>query len=274
MIKSYAQKKKKHLDFFTLLALILLMIIGISVLAIPTVENHVLTKKQETVMNQLSDQSNKTNSSKSKSNTINVAKNELGKPIAELIIPALKLHLPVYDATSNEVLDNGIGLLKGTGKIEGGKGSNPSLFGHNGLSSANLFTNLPDIEKQDKFFIKLGNKYHEYRVFSKTNDISGNDLEKNPEKYLMPDKNRNEMTLVTCTPRYINNKRLIVKGERIPFNKSDLVSEDKKAFDRKESIKLIKKNKITILGIVLSVLIVLFTIGLRKYINRPKRMRA
>ena len=65
------------------------------------------------------------------------------------LIPKIKVSLPVYHGTENEVLKGAIGHLEGSSLPVGGKGTHCVLSGHRGLPSAKLFTDLDELEDLD-----------------------------------------------------------------------------------------------------------------------------
>ncbi|MGQ4824325.1 sortase, partial [Enterococcus faecalis] len=77
--------------------------------------------------------------------SLDVAKIELGDPVGILTIPSISLKLPIYDGTSDKILENGVGITEGTGDITGGNGKNPLIAGHSGLYKDNLFDDLPSV---------------------------------------------------------------------------------------------------------------------------------
>ena len=237
------KKKKKKIDKLSLLAIILILISTVSIVSMTTVEDYVLSVKQRRAMEQAEKVQEKANDPNS--NELDVSKSELSLPIATLLIPKLELKLPIYDLPDSGkerdiVLDNGIGLVRRTGDIKGGLNNNPLLSGHNGLRASNLFTRLPEIETNDKFFIKIGNDYHAYQV-KRQKTVDANLLESQPALFLLPSKNKDQMTLMTCVPRYINNKRLLVTGERVDYNYKDLLTDKNKKATTKKGLTKIQK---------------------------------
>jgi sortase A len=210
------KKSEKTSKLHIIAGLLLLVTFG-SIGFISRVESYVMKYKQQQVLKELDYRSE----TEDRSNSINVTLAELGKPVAMIVIPKIKLELPVYLGTSDEVLENGIGVTNGTGDIEGGVGKNPLLAGHNGLAEANLFNDLTQVEKGDKFFLKVRDSYHAYEVKTIV-EVLAQDLEKNPEEYLLPDEKKDKVTLMTCTPRYINRNRYLVTGERVDYSPKDL----------------------------------------------------
>lgn len=144
------------------------------------------------------------------SNSVDVAKVAL-KPIATLSIPRLKEVLPVYGNTSDDALNNGIGLMNNTGDLLGGKGKHPALAGHRGLSIGRLFTDLPKMKVKDKFFIKVHGEIHAYEV-DRMKTVKPNQL-----SALAPDPHKDYVTLITCTPLFTNTHRLLVRGHRVKY---------------------------------------------------------
>ena len=67
-------------------------------------------------------------------------------------IPKISVYLPIYHGTSAEVLERGVGHMEGTSFPIGGRSTHAVLTGHRGLPSAELFTNLDQIEENDEEF--------------------------------------------------------------------------------------------------------------------------
>lgn len=222
-------KKVTKKSFLPVLAFILTTLTSLGFFLNQNVESAVLKYKQEQALSNIEYRPNSPNAN---SNSINVSEVELGSPEAMIIIPSLKLKLPIYDGTTEEVLNYGIGITEGTGDVKGGIGKNPLLAGHNGLSKSNLFNDLTKLEKGDNFIINVNDENHNYRV-AKIVEVEAKTLEKYPEHYLMPEANKDLVTLMTCTPRYSNRNRYLVTGERTQFKKADLKAPQKKVQDVK-----------------------------------------
>ncbi|EJX56813.1 sortase family protein [Enterococcus faecium R446] len=163
--------------------------------------------------------------------SLDVAKIELGDPVGILTIPSISLKLPIYDGTSDKILENGVGITEGTGDITGGNGKNPLIAGHSGLYKDNLFDDLPSVKKGQKFFIKVNEEQHAYQIY-RIEEVKAEELQKNYLDYLMPEKDQDRITLMTCTPKGVNSHRFLVYGERVSFSKEDLKLQ-KKAKNRK-----------------------------------------
>ena len=135
--------------------------------------------------------------------------------IAHLTIPRIGVSLPIFERTTDWLLQFGACLLDGTSYPTGGKGTRAVLSGHRGVPNATLFTRLPELKAGDKFFIKIGGKTLAYQVF-KHQVIEPTDVAK-----LKPVAGQDLVTLMTCTPYMINSQRLLITGRRVPYHAAD-----------------------------------------------------
>jgi sortase A len=124
-------------------------------------------------------------------------------------IPSLRLELPIFHGTDDEVLDVGVGHLEGSSLPVGGIGTHCVLSGHRGLPSARLFTDLDKLTEGDIFMLYVLNETLTYEV----DQILVVDPDET--EALAIDENEDYCTLVTCTPYGINTQRLLVRGHRI-----------------------------------------------------------
>ncbi|RCF68795.1 sortase, partial [Enterococcus faecium] len=90
---------------------------------------------------------------------------------------------------------------------------------------------LPSVKKGQKFFIKVNEEQHAYQIY-RIEEVKAEELQKNYLDYLMPEKDQDRITLMTCTPKGVNSHRFLVYGERVSFSKEDLKLQ-KKAKNRK-----------------------------------------
>ncbi len=139
-----------------------------------------------------------------------------GDTVAQLTIPKIGVSLPVFDHTSDWLLQFGACLLDGTSYPTGGKSTHAVISGHRGIPNAELFTRLPELKNGNKFFIKIGNKTLAYQVFRRE-VIAPTDVSK-----LAIERGKDLVTLMTCTPYMINSKRLLITGRRVPYTKADV----------------------------------------------------
>lgn len=143
-------------------------------------------------------------------------------------IPKISVNLPIYHGTTEEVLSIGIGHLEGSSLPVGGKNTHSILTGHRGLPNAKLFTRLDELEKGDLFYIQVGNKTLAYRV----NDIKVIKPEDAEELSIKADKD--EVSLITCTPYGINSHRLVVTGERTQYKDTEYLAIEPRAASIRE----------------------------------------
>ena len=146
-------------------------------------------------------------------NILNIDENGL---MGYIVIPKIKLNLPIYHTVSDEVLNKYIGHYTTSSFPVGGKGTNALLFGHRGLPSATLFTDLDQVKINDIFYTNILDKKYTYKVVD-IKVVNPNDI-----KEIVIDKNKDQVTLITCTPYAINTHRLIIVGERYKISNKKL----------------------------------------------------
>lgn len=133
--------------------------------------------------------------------------------MSSIEIPKIDLRLPIYHGTSDEVLAQGAGHLKGTSLPVGGKDTHCVITGHRGLPRAKLFVRLDELKTGDIFFIETGGNKMVYEV-KKIKVIEPQEVETLGIK-----SGQDMVSLVTCTPYGINTHRLVVTGERVERKK-------------------------------------------------------
>ena len=126
-----------------------------------------------------------------------------------LEIEKIKLKLPIYHGVSEEALEDGVGHLEGTSLPVGGETTHAVLFGHRGLPSAKLFTDLDQLEAGDTFQITVLDRVLVYEV-TQTEVVLPEELND-----LTVESGKDQVTLVTCTPYGVNSHRLLIHGERV-----------------------------------------------------------
>lgn len=129
--------------------------------------------------------------------------------MATIEIPTIDVNLPIYHGTKDEVLNTGIGHFDFSSLPVGGKSTHCILTGHRGLPNAKLFTRLDELQKKDWIYIRVCKKKLVYRV-EKCYVIEPEDILKIPIE-----KNKDLLSLVTCTPYGINTKRLVIQAKRV-----------------------------------------------------------
>ena len=138
--------------------------------------------------------------------------------IGYIKIDKLKIELPIYHGTSASVLNVAVGHLEGTSFPVGGENTHSVLAAHRGLPSKELFTNITKLELGDIFTITVLDRTLTYQVDNivvvKPNDTT----------YLQIEKEKDYVTLLTCTPYGLNFHRLLVRGTRIETQeKKDII---------------------------------------------------
>ncbi|MGN1133299.1 MAG: class C sortase [Oscillospiraceae bacterium] len=141
--------------------------------------------------------------------------------MAYIEIPAIDVYLPIYHGTKEETLLNGVGHLENTSLPVGGKSTHAVLSAHCGLPSARLFTDLHLLKKDNIFRIHVLDEVLTYRVY-KIEIVEPDD-----SSSLFIQKDKDIVTLITCTPYGKNTHRLLVHGQRIEENEETLKEEPK-----------------------------------------------
>ncbi|MBQ7534628.1 MAG: class C sortase [Stomatobaculum sp.] len=136
-----------------------------------------------------------------------------------VMIEKIRVRLPFYHGTEEDVLQRAIGHVEGSSIPVGEKGDHAVLSAHRGLPSAKLFTDLPELVVGDSFVVTVLDKEMVYEV-----DQILTVLPDSPEAFeaLKPLPGKDLVTLMTCTPYGVNTHRLLVRGHRT----GDLVHAD------------------------------------------------
>ena len=92
-------------------------------------------------------------------------------------------------------------------------------MGHTGLSTAKIFDDLDKLQISDTFSIYYLNEKLDYQICN-IKVISPTETQ-----YLQIQENEDLITLVTCTPKYINTHRLCVTAKRMLEEKNDIDDE-------------------------------------------------
>lgn len=123
-------------------------------------------------------------------------------------IPKIEVRLPIYHGVSAEVLSKGVGHVPQTAFPIGGEGNHSVLTGHTGLPSAQLFTDLIELEEGDRFYIYILEEVLTYEI-DQIRVVLPEEVD-----LLLPVAGEDYCTLVTCTPYGVNSHRLLVRGHR------------------------------------------------------------
>lgn len=126
-------------------------------------------------------------------------------------IPSIQVNLPIYHGTDSETLERGIGHLLGSSLPIGGASTHSVLSGHSGLAGQKMFTDLLQVREGDVFYLHVLGETLAYQV------VSLNTVLPYDTSLLGITPGADLCTLITCTPLAVNTHRLLVTGERIPY---------------------------------------------------------
>lgn len=126
-------------------------------------------------------------------------------------IPSIQVNLPIYHGTDSETLERGIGHLLGSSLPIGGASTHSVLSGHSGLAGQKMFTDLLQVKEGDVFYLHVLGETMAYQV------VSLNTVLPYDTSLLGITPDADLCTLITCTPLAVNTHRLLVTGERIPY---------------------------------------------------------
>lgn len=182
-----------------------------------------------------------------------------GGMMGYLLIDEIDVNLPIYFGTSDDVLQNSVGYLEGTHLPTGDIGNSTVLTGHTGLPSADLLTDLDQLEIGDTFQLVILNQTFTYEVFD-INVVLPYEVD-----LVTPREGIDMVTLVTCTPYGVNSHRLLVHGVQID---TPTVA----AFSENVSILTSEWSIVTLIPVIaLPVIIVLLAVLLIFYLRERKK---
>ncbi|MFR7820675.1 class C sortase [Candidatus Pseudoruminococcus sp.] len=173
-------------------------------------------------------------------------------------VPKVNIYLPVYYGTSHEVLEKGCGYLENTSLPVGGKNTHSVISGHTGLPSAEMFTQLDQVKIGDMFYIHILNKILAYKI-DKIQDVKPDETDN-----LRIVSGEDYVTLLTCTPYGINDRRLLVRGTRVPYTpdeNSGSTSEITEPPTSDDALFQNVINQIIIIGVIVLIAIIVFIIA-------------
>ena len=137
--------------------------------------------------------------------------------IGYITIKSIGVYIPIYHGVEESVLQIAIGHIEWTSLPVGGESTHAVVSGHRGLPSAKLFTDLDQLREGDTFTITVLNQMITYEV-DQIRIVEPGDIS---ELAIAPGKDY--CTLVTCTPYGINTHRLLIRGTRVANESGELV---------------------------------------------------
>ncbi|MFW7374199.1 class C sortase [Vagococcus fluvialis] len=166
--------------------------------------------------------------------------------IGSITIPKINLTVPLFDTLTEEILENGAGVLQGTSMPTGGIGNHSVISAHRGLAERVLFRYLDKLENGDVFLIENSGELLAYKV------IDSHTVKPEETEIIQQDPNKDLVSLLTCTPYMINSHRLIITGKRAEVTKEMVKSSNKSKNNQKW------KEYSVLLGIGTLFLLILF----------------
>ena len=128
--------------------------------------------------------------------------------IGTIDIPSIDCRLPIYHGSGEDMLAKGAVHLAGTAFPVGSDSARSVISAHTAYPGKIFFDRLTEVKIGDGFSVTvLGDTYY-YKV------VEINTVQPDETEYLLPEKGRDLVTLVTCTPYSVNTHRLLVTGER------------------------------------------------------------
>jgi sortase A len=234
---------KKIKERLTIFLFILMIIVGLGIILYPIISNQVyqkyyqdvignyertVTKQKNSQNEKLIEEAREYNHSLTSTNIVDAFQNPNRESSSEYMsilnvndkgmmgyisIPKIDVRIPIYHGTSSNVLQKGVGHLEGSSFPVGGENTHAILSAHRGLPSSRLFTDLNQLKEGDIFYIYILDQVFAYQV----DQILVTEPSETEALKIVDGKDY--VTLVTCTPYAINTHRLLVRGERIDYNR-------------------------------------------------------
>ena len=134
-------------------------------------------------------------------------------------IPKISVNLPIYHGTDSSTLERGTGHLLGSSLPVGGISTHAIITGHSGLATQKMFTDLEQLQPGDVFYLHVLDEVLAYQVFYRE-PVPPHDTTR-----LGITQGKDYCTLITCYPTGVNTHRLLVQGERIPYEEAEVIEE-------------------------------------------------
>ncbi|MFK4998275.1 class C sortase [Bacillus sp. N9] len=143
----------------------------------------------------------------------------VGSTIGSVIIPEIKVEIPIYHGTSDDVLSKGAGHLENSSLPSSKLGTHSVITAHRGLPSSKLFRDLDKLTIGDQFYVRVLDETLAYEVES-INIVLPHETD-----WLIMEEDQNKMTLLTCDPYMINSHRMLVTGHQVPYVPNQIEAE-------------------------------------------------
>ncbi len=180
-----------------------LILTGILILSMTTYLSYDVEKSNNEIVDKYEKaiQSSYIEEPKNAQNNKNIPKDIIGI----LEIPKINLKVAIQEGTDEETLNYAVGHFKES--VMPGEIGNFAVAGHRNYTYNKFFSNLDKLEGGDKIKMTTKDDIYTYTVSS---------LEVvTPDKVEVLNSKNNEknITLITCTPKYLGTHRLIIKGK-------------------------------------------------------------
>jgi sortase A len=129
--------------------------------------------------------------------------------IGYLEIPRINISLPIFLGANNENMRRGAAHLTQTSLPVGGINTNSVIAAHRGMSIAEMFRNIEEIQVGDEIIITNFYQTLIYRVVETRIILS------TQADAVLIQKDRDLVTLITCHPYRRNYQRYLVFAERV-----------------------------------------------------------
>lgn len=183
-----------------------------------------------------------------------------GSVMGTIDIPAIDIkEMPFYHGTAYQTLNKGLGHFEESSIPIGGENTRSVITGHSGVKNQVLFTDIRSLKEGDIFYINILGERLAYEINS-FEEILPSETDK-----VKVVEGTDQVTLLTCTPPGINTYRLLVTGNRIPYEKA--IKQDVK----KRNLWSYKNLVLISLGVSCSIFLIL--IGLYQYYVRKFRSK-
>ena len=156
--------------------------------------------------------------------------------IGYLEIPKIDIRIPVYHYVSDETLKKGVGHVEHTELPVGEEYNHCVITGYHGFPNTKMFTQLDELKTGELFYLHILDKVFAYEV----NRISIILPEKMSDIGKENTKDKEAVTLVTCTPYGMDKHYFLVTGEQTEFD--EIVYKEqvtKKTIRNKNIVKII-----------------------------------
>lgn len=124
-------------------------------------------------------------------------------------IPVIDVDMPIYHGISNQAMTAGAGHMPNTSLPIGGKDTHCVISSHSGLASYRGFTDLPDMQIGDLFYVDVLGETLTYEVI-RVQTVLPHKVET-----VQVEQGQDLFSLVTCVPICVNTHRLVVTGSRV-----------------------------------------------------------